>query len=144
EIVNSRARIPTVTKIGDLYYNFWRDAGHERGIWRRTTLDEYRKEQPAWETVLDLDSLASAQKENWVWHSASPLFPDETRCLVHLSRGGADAEVVREFDLTSKSFVQDGFELPEAKSSVSWRSIDAVYVRTDFRPTPPTTPAYPR
>jgi prolyl oligopeptidase len=144
EIVNSKARIPTVNKIGDLYYNFWRDAGHERGVWRRTTLAEYRKDQPAWETVLDLDSLATAEKENWVWHSASPLFPGETRCLVHLSRGGADAEVVREFDLTTKSFVQNGFVLPEAKSSISWRSTDAVYVGTDFGPGSLTTSGYPR
>ena len=144
EIVNSRARIPTVSKIGDLYYNLWKDAGHERGVWRRTTLDEYRKEQPAWETVLDLDSLANLEHENWVWHSATPLFPGETRCLVHLSRGGADAEVVREFDLTTKSFVKDGFELPEAKLSISWRSLEAVYVGTDFGPGSLTTSGYPR
>lgn len=144
DIVNSRARIPTVTKIGDLYYNLWKDAAHERGVWRRTTLDEYRKEQPAWETVLDLDSLAAAEHENWVWHSAKPLFPGETRCLVLLSRGGADAEVVREFDVTTKSFVKGGFELPEAKSSISWRSPDAVFVGTDFGPGSLTTSGYPR
>jgi prolyl oligopeptidase len=144
DIVNSRARIPTVTKIGDLYYNLWKDSSHERGIWRRTTLEEYRKEQPAWETVLDLDSLATAEHENWVWHSAIPLFPGETRCLVQLSRGGADAEVVREFDLGTRSFVKGGFELPEAKSSISWRSTDAVYVGTDFGPGSLTTSGYPR
>ena len=73
EILNSEAQIPTVSKIGDRYYNFWRDARHVRGLWRRTTLEEYRKEAPAWETVIDLDSLARTESENWVWHGALPL-----------------------------------------------------------------------
>jgi len=76
-----------------------------RGLWRRTTLEEYRKESPAWETVLDLDALGAAEKMNWVWHGADVLYPGRTRCLVSLSRGGGDAEVVREFDLTTKAFV---------------------------------------
>jgi prolyl oligopeptidase len=41
-ILDSDAKIPVVEKIGDHYYNFWKDAQHERGLWRRTTLDEYR------------------------------------------------------------------------------------------------------
>ena len=90
------------------------------GLWRRTTLDEYRKAEPAWETIIDLDALSAAEKENWVWHGADCLKPDYERCLVQLSRGGADAEVVREFDLVTKAFVKDGFFLPEAKSSVAW------------------------
>ena len=39
-ILDSDDRIPNVSKIGDYYYNFWQDAEHERGIWRRTTLEE--------------------------------------------------------------------------------------------------------
>ena len=109
EILNSDARIPYVKKIGDSYYNFWRDKDHERGLWRRTTLAEYRKDHPAWETVLDLDALAKTENENWVWHGADALPPDYTRCLVSLSRGGADADVAREFDLTTKAFVKGGF-----------------------------------
>ncbi|HST45253.1 MAG TPA: S9 family peptidase, partial [Luteimonas sp.] len=84
-ILDSDAKIPAVEKIGAHYYNFWKDAGHERGIWRRTTLDEYRKPAPAWETVLDLDALNRAEGENWVWHGAECLRPDYTRCLVALS-----------------------------------------------------------
>ena len=143
-ILNSSARIPYVAKIGDLYYNFWRDKDHQRGLWRRTTLDEYRKAEPAWETVLDLDALGKAENENWVWHSADALPPDYTRCLLALSRGGADAEVVREFDLTSKTFVKDGFALPEAKSNTSWRGLDSLYVGMDFGPGSMTTSGYPR
>ena len=86
-IYDSKARIPAVTKQGDFYYNFWRDAQHVRGLWRRTTLSEYRKESPAWETLLDLDALAAAEKENWVWKGSLWLRPDNARCLLNLSRG---------------------------------------------------------
>src|SRR3546814_20035774 len=95
-------------------------AQHERGIWRRTTLEEYRKDEPKWETLLDLDALNKAEGENWVWHGADCLRPDYTRCLVALSRGGADADVTREFDLTTKQWVEGGFQRPDAKGSLGW------------------------
>ncbi|WP_046970253.1 prolyl oligopeptidase family serine peptidase [Dyella japonica] len=144
EVLDSNERIPMVSKIGDHYYNLWRDKDHPKGVWRRTTLDEYRKDKPAWETVIDLDALAAAEKENWVWHGADCFKPDYQRCLVSLSRGGADADVVREFDLTDKQFVKGGFELPEAKSRVSWMDNDHLYVATDFGPGSMTKSSYPR
>jgi prolyl oligopeptidase len=144
EMLDSDARIPMVSKIGDHFYNFWRDKQHPKGLWRRTTLAEYRKDKPAWETVIDLDALAASEKENWVWHSAQCLKPEYRRCLVSLSRGGADADVVREFDLTTKSFIKDGFALPEAKSQVAWIDDDHIYVATDFGPGSMTTSSYPR
>ena len=143
-IYDSKARIPAVTKQGDFYYNFWRDAQHVRGLWRRTTLSEYRKESPAWETLLDLDALAAAEKENWVWKGSIWLRPDNARCLLNLSRGGGDAVVVREFDIPSKSFVADGFYLPEGKTNVAWRSRDSVYVGTNFGPGSQTDSGYAR
>jgi prolyl oligopeptidase len=144
EMLDSDAKIPMVSKIGDHYYNFWRDKQHPKGLWRRTTLAEYRKDKPAWDTVIDLDALAAAEKENWVWHGAQCLKPDYRRCLVSLSRGGADADVVREFDLSTKAFIKDGFALPEAKSQVAWIDDDHIYVATDFGPGSMTTSSYPR
>jgi prolyl oligopeptidase len=143
-ILDSKDRIPMVSQIGDRLYNFWRDAQNPKGVWRRTTLDEYRKPEPAWETVLDLDALAAAEKENWVWHGATVLEPQDRLCLVSLSRGGADADVVREFDLETKAFVAGGFALPEAKSSVAWRDRESLFVATDFGPGSLTTSGYPR
>ena len=143
-ILDSKERIPMVSKIGDRFYNFWRDAANPKGLWRRTTLEEYRKPEPAWETVLDLDALAAEERENWVWHGARVLEPEGRLCLVSLSRGGADADVVREFDLASKTFVSDGFTLPEAKSRVAWRSETSLFVATDFGPGSLTTSGYPR
>jgi len=144
EILNSKDRIPTVGIRGAFLYNYWQDADHVRGIWRRTTLDEYRKAAPAWETVLDLDALAAAEGENWVWKGAECLPFEYRRCMVSLSRGGGDATVEREFDTVSKAFVAGGFELPEAKSNVAWKDADTLWVGTDFGPGSLTTSGYPR
>src|SRR5690606_19187002 len=108
-IYDSDDRIPGVYKQGEHYYHFWRDRHHERGRWPRTALDEYRKPQPQWEVLLDLDALNRAEGENWVWHGADCLRPDYSRCLIALSRGGADADVTREFDLSTKQWVDGGF-----------------------------------
>lgn len=143
-VFESTERIPYASKQGKYFYNFWRDATHVRGLWRRTTLDEYRKPQPAWETILDLDALATAEKENWVWGGADCLHPTYDRCLIDLSRGGSDAAVTREFDIESKEFVVDGFKLDEAKSGITWRNKNEVYVATNFGPGSLTTSGYPR
>lgn len=143
-ILDSDAKIPYVEKIGDHYYNFWKDAQHQRGLWRRTTLAEFRKDKPQWETVIDLDALNKAESENWVWHGADCLKPEYQRCLVALSRGGADADVTREFDLGTMGWVKDGFFRDEAKGGLGWIDRDNVYVFTDFGPGSMTGSGYPR
>jgi prolyl oligopeptidase len=144
EVLDSAARIPYVGKAGAFYYNFWRDAGHPRGIWRRTTLEEYRRDDPRWELLLDLDQLGRTEQASWVWGGARFLRPGFTRCLVQLSPGGSDAHVVREFDLETLRFVPDGFILPLAKTSVSWIDLDTVFVSTDFGPGSLTSSGYAR
>lgn len=143
-ILDSDARIAYVEKIGPYYYNFWRDKTAVRGIWRRTTPESYRSAQPVWETVLDIDALAASENENWVWHGAQCLRPDYTRCLIALSRGGADADVSREFALDTRTFVADGFYRPEAKGGLDWIDRDNVYVFTDFGDGSRTESGYPR
>jgi prolyl oligopeptidase len=144
EVLDSTDRIPYITRRGEYRYNFWRDREHPRGLWRRTTLAEYRKESPDWEILLDVDALARDEGENWVYHGAQCLRPDYRRALISLSRGGADASVVREFDMERREFVTDGFMLPEAKSTVDWIDADHLYVATDFGPGTMTTSGYPR
>ncbi len=144
KILDSEAKIPYISKAGKYYYNFWRDAKHPRGLWRRTSLAEFRKAEPAWDIVLDLDALGAAEKESWVWHGAQFLRPGYRRCLLSLSRGGSDASVVREFDVETKAFVPGGFELPQAKSQLSWIDQDTLFVGTDFGPGSLTTSGYPR
>jgi prolyl oligopeptidase len=147
-IFNSKERIPAVAKHGEHWYNVWQDETNPRGLWRRTTPDEYRKPEPQWEILLDIDALNAEENENWVWHGATYLEPDQgqpyERALVALSRGGADADVVREFDLATKTFVPDGFFKPEAKGYVSWIDQDRVYIATDFGPETTTASGYPR
>jgi len=144
EVLNSRDRIPAISRRGDFVYNLWQDERNKRGLWRRTTLAEYRKPEPKWETVLDLDALGAAEKESWVFAGASCLAPAYRHCLLSLSRGGADASVVREFDLVEKRFVKDGFALAEAKSQVDWIDKDTIYVGTDFGPGSLTDSGYVR
>jgi prolyl oligopeptidase len=143
-MLDSKDRIPYVSERAGLLYNFWKDDKHIRGIWRRTTWAEYRKPQPQWETVLDLDQLAKDENENWVWASAACLFPDYDHCLLRMSRGGGDAAVVREFNVKTRQFVADGFNLPAAKSEVDWIDADHVYVSSDFGPGSMTQSGYPR
>ncbi|GAA2591062.1 prolyl oligopeptidase family serine peptidase [Streptomyces axinellae] len=144
EVLGDPARIPYVVRRGPHLYNFWRDADHVRGVWRRTTLDQYRAAEPRWETVLDVDALAAAEDVPWVWAGAAVLRPGLRRALVKLSRDGADATVVREFDIEERTFVPDGFQLPEAKSAVSWIDEDHLFVGTDTGPGSLTAAGYPR
>jgi prolyl oligopeptidase len=143
-ILDSADKIPQLSRRGDWFYNLWKDAAQPRGLWRRTTLASFATPAPNWETVLDLDALARAEGENWVWAGATALGPDYRHCLVQLSRGGADATVVREFDLVHKRFVAAGFTLPEAKTEVSWESADSLLVGTDTGAGSLTDSGYPR
>jgi len=143
-VLNNRDQIPGITRRGDYFYNYWRDAKNPRGLWRRTTLDEYRKAEPKWDVLLDLDALGQAEKENWVWGGSDCLAPEYNRCLIYLSRGGADAKVSREFDIGKREFVKDGFNLPEAKSQLDWVDINTLYVGTDFGPGSMTQSGYAR
>jgi len=143
-LVQARDRIPAPGFTHDGHIdNFWQDATHVRGIWRRTTIDSYRTDAPDWETILDFDALSAAEGKNWVYKGASCLPPDERLCLISLSDGGKDAVVVREFDSVSRTFVEGGFELPESKGGASWIDADTLLISRDFGPGTLTSSGYP-
>jgi prolyl oligopeptidase len=145
QILDAPDRIAYPGWRGDgLYYNYWTDAAHPRGLWRRTTAEQYRLPEPEWEVLLDLDALATAEGEDWVWSGVTVRRPDYRRCLISLSHGGADAVVVREFDLAERRFVEDGFSVPAAKTSVSWIDADHIWVATETGPGSLTSSGYPR
>ncbi|MCJ0902322.1 prolyl oligopeptidase family protein [Rhodococcus sp. ARC_M6] len=149
EVLDTDARIPYVRRRGEYLYNFWRDGINIRGLWRRTTLEQYQSESPEWDVLVDLDALAEAEGENWVWKGTQLLRPLRNRALISLSRGGADAAVVREFDIERREFlapdgVDSGFYLPEAKTDIDWIDIDTVYVGTDTGEGSLTDSGYPR
>jgi len=144
EIYNSQDRIPYVGIRGDYLYNFWQDAEHRRGIWRRTSLDEYTKDDPTWETLIDIDSLAEADDEKWVYKGSVCFPPEYQRCMISLSPGGGDAVIRREFDTEEKAWVKGGFFVPLAKSDVSWRDENTLWIDTDFGEGSLTESGYPR
>ncbi|HTR79820.1 MAG TPA: prolyl oligopeptidase family serine peptidase [Gemmatimonadaceae bacterium] len=136
-------RIPYPTIIGGQYYNFWQDASHEHGIWRRTTPASYATASPVWTTVLDLDALSKAEHANWYWKGANCAEPAERRCLVSLSDGGEDAVTIREFDLRTSTFVKGGFDLPHGKQDVAWQDSNTVLVAREWTPGEMTKSGYP-
>ncbi|CAN7213053.1 prolyl oligopeptidase family serine peptidase [Mycolicibacterium frederiksbergense] len=144
QVLDTDARIPYVRRRGEYLYNFWRDEANPRGLWQRTTLESYRSDTPDWDVVIDVDALAAADGENWVWAGADVIEPDHALALISLSRGGADAVVVREFDMRTREFVKGGFELPEAKTQITWADENTVLVGTDFGPGSLTDSGYAR
>ncbi|WP_419253430.1 prolyl oligopeptidase family serine peptidase [Caulobacter sp. ErkDOM-YI] len=131
-ILSARDRIAAPNFIGQSVFNFWQDQAHVRGIWRRTTLASYKTASPVWETVLDLDALAKAEGKNWIWKGADCRPKTHDRCLVNLSNGGKDAVEVREFDLTTRTFVEGGFLLPEGKQSAEWLDADTLILTRNW------------
>ena len=125
-ILDRPDKIPLIVRRGPWVYNFWLDAQNPRGVWRRTSLESYRLDQPAWDVLLDVDALAAAEREDWIWGGATTRPGTHDRAILRLSRGGSDAVVLREFDLTTRTFVTDGFVLPEAKGAVSWLDPDTL------------------
>jgi prolyl oligopeptidase len=144
EILDSRDRIAFPSIMGDRLYNFWQDRDNPRGVWRRTTWESYLTGEPQWETVIDVDALAAEEGVNWSYAGATCLEPDYRRCLVRLSRGGADAVEVREFDTETRTFIDGGFFLSEEKQSVAWLDENTLMVATDFGPGSMTTSGYAR
>jgi len=144
EIYNSADRIPTPTIMGKYVYNFWQDQNHERGIWRRTDKDSYLAGTAKWETLLDLDAMYAEDNIKWVYKGATGLYPDYKRFILSLSKGGGDAVIRREFDVETKSFVEGGFEMPEAKGGASWIDENTLLIASDFGEGTLTTSGYPR
>ncbi len=144
EILTSDERIAYPGLRGGEVYNFWRDAEHVRGIWRKTSLTDYRQSEPDWDVLLDVDALANTENENWVWAGSSCRYPDYDRCIIGLSIGGADAAVRREFDLKTRTFVEDGFVVPESKARLGWRDLDSVFLGPAFNDAQMTDSGYPR
>ncbi len=142
-IAQAQDRIPQPSQIGGQIYNFWQDASHAHGLWRRTTLKQYRQTSTAWTPVLDLDALSSTEKGNWFWGGARCAEPAERLCMLALSDGGEDAVTEREFDLRSARFVSGGFALPKGKQTPAWESENSLLVSREWSPGELTASGYP-
>src|SRR5258708_1622503 len=136
--------IPYVMRRGGLLYNLWKDANNPRGVWRRTTLDDFRRPNPNWEILLDVDKLASDENEDWILTGIQTLPGNRRHAILSLSRCGSDAIMLREFDVDKKSFVTDGFVLPEAKGGAEWFDADALLLSSAYGEGMATTSGYAR
>ncbi|MDQ0278712.1 prolyl oligopeptidase [Arthrobacter silviterrae] len=147
EVMDSTDRIAMVSKRGSWYYNFWRDEANPRGLWRRTTWESYLTPSPDWDVLLDVDALCREEGADWFWAGSQFLRPapgtEYRRAMVALSPDGGDAVAYREFDVEARAFVPGGFELPTAKTRLSWLDSDTLYVGTDTGPGSMTVSSYP-
>src|SRR5437588_6238857 len=142
-VLNANDRIPLPQIENGMVYNFWQDADHVRGLWRRANVGDYARRHPQWDVLLDVDALDRAEDKNWVW-SGAQCAPDKKHCLVRLSPGGSDAVMVREFDQQAKRFITNGFTLSVAKSDMSYYDDNTIVFGTDFGPGSMTKSSYPR
>lgn len=140
-ILSNKERIPSVRFKGDYVYNHWTDEQNPRGIWRRTSLEDYKNKSPKWEVLLDIDALGKTENESWVF-KGTEVFND--KALVFLSKKGKDALVLREFDLKQKIFVKDGFNFNESKLSAIWIDQDTLLIAANFGADTMTKSGYPR
>jgi prolyl oligopeptidase len=143
-VLDAKSRIPEIHQMAGYLYNLWKDSDHPRGLYRRALVEGFRRAEPPWQTVLDVDALAQAERKGWAFDGMTALPPEYRFALVRLSPGGGDAFETREFDATTLSFVSKGFSLPAAKSDVSWIDADHLFVGTDFGPGTLTRSGYPR
>ncbi|WP_315900254.1 prolyl oligopeptidase family serine peptidase [Qipengyuania aquimaris] len=143
-ILDAEDRVPYVSIRKDGLYNFWQDKQNPKGVLRRTTLESYKTDDPEWETVLDIDALAAAEGKEWVYKGSTCLPPDQRMCMIALSDGGEDATIMREFDMTTKQFVEGGFVIEEkSQGGVQWLDADTLLVGRDFGGETITESEYP-
>ena len=144
EIYDSEDKIPYVSIRPDGLYNFWQDKQNPKGLVRKTTLESYRTDNPQWETVLDIDALAKAEGREWVYKGSTCLPPEQRFCMIALSDGGEDATILREFDMQTKAFVEDGFVIDEkSQGGIEWLDHDTLLVSRDFGDGTVTESEYP-
>jgi len=142
-VLDSPERLPDPDFRNGVIYDFWKDAEHVRGIYRRTTLKDYLTAEPKWETLLDMDALSKADKQSWVFKGLTCLQPEDTLCLVGLSAGGEDAVTLREMDLRTGKFVEGGFQLSRGKQRMTWVDKDTLLIGRDWGPGTMSEAGYP-
>lgn len=140
-LLASLDKIPFVgSEEAGFVYNFWQDKNNVRGLWRRTTLEQYSQPNTEWENLLDIDAFNKENGTSWAGDSAwcwqQPL-PGCKRALLTMSPGGNDKTHLFEFDFASQRFVTpmdqggDGFSIrDEAKMRIAAYDADTIYVST--------------
>ncbi len=149
-VLESKDKIPRadqLTRHGAHFYALVEHVDYPRGVWRRcpTARHKLSDAEAGWEVLLDVSELSKREDRTWVVSDLPRMMG--SRALVHLSDGGADAVVVREYDLESKSFVSGPGTFcidKEAKTRITFVDADTVLVGSDFGPGSLTSSLYPR
>jgi prolyl oligopeptidase len=129
DILTDPAHFVPVTFMGEHVYQYWQDRDRPFGVWRRTTRSDYLTGAPKWQTVIDVQAMATAEHASLIFAGASCL---EHHCLISLSRNGKDAVEQREFDLNTRQFVRNGFHVAESKTEAWWYDADTLLVAPAF------------
>ncbi len=134
KVLDANDRIP-IGKLdhGDVF-NFWQDAAHLRGIWRRTTIAAYANANSAMGNAARCRQARGRREGRTGCGKGADCSPDLQALPVQLSprrrryRGRArirsDSEELRE----------DGFALAEAKAEATYLDDDTILFGTDFGP----------
>lgn len=144
DIVTAKDKLPMFFFLHGYLYQYWQDQIHVRGQLKRIAVADFNAKKDNWEVAFDLDKLAKAEGQNWVWKSLNCYKKDQTKCLFFLSNGGKDAITAREYDLNKKEFVQDGFSFPESKSQFEWYNENTILWTDATNPKKLTTSGYPQ
>ena len=143
KVLDSPDKLASPQFLAGMVYNTWRDKDHVRGIVRRTTLESYLTDDPKWETMIDYDALGKQDKQSWVGHGLGCMPPENEHCMVALSASGEDAATLREFNLKTGTFVEDGFVMPRGKQRVAWVDKDTLLIGRDWGAGTMSTSGYP-
>jgi prolyl oligopeptidase len=128
KILTSNQTISLGYEINGFIYEVYKDAGRKEGVWRRSSWKNYVNKSPVWETVIDIDALNVEEKADYSFGFAYCLKPQNEHCLISFSYAGSDSKIWREFNLKTKTFVKDGFNIPLSKSSAAFKDESTVFL----------------
>jgi Serine proteases of the peptidase family S9A len=101
------------------------------GKWVRQPYEDFKRGSSDWELLIDFDEYSKEHGKMWSFGYA--LFsPNNKRAMIKISLEDGDRRWSREFDMTTKKFVEGGFELPLSKVDTAWFSDDALLVGGDI------------
>lgn len=137
---------PDQALLGSRGVRLLRDTAHPYGLLQTAQRDETGV-PGQWRTVLDVAELRKREGvpfELQMYSIGSAcLAPAYTRCLLRLSPAGGDEVEIREFDLSTASFVDGGFKVARSRAFAEWLGPDKLLVAHTLNDAPKTLAGWP-
>jgi len=130
EIFSSKNRLGFRYMRQNMVYKVHVSEENPIGQWMRISYEDYKSQKDSWELIFDFDQFSKEQGKQWVYKMAS-FSPSYQRVLLSLSLEDGDRCWIREFDMNTKQFVPNGFEVPLSKAFVSWFEEDTIFIGGD-------------